>query len=243
MSSSQPQQTFYIVLPPQPEEAPSYARQISRLMQKDEAAIREQLASPTYQLLLRYARRDNAEGFCNQLNAFGVRAFFVSDTSLSGSLFIWMRQANKGAGGLALQDFSGQPLYSPFEDIVGVFSGTVRRTDGSTTTLIDLHRKSTPITPRIDASLFDFASVTGGDNTADAFIQAIYDPSNVSLNQEFDVHGEAFGKAARKALATFPGQFAPSAKELPTEYDPDVLRAFDCFSYIAREDRVRIMEG
>ncbi len=241
--SSQPQQTFYVVLPPQPDDAPAFARQISRLMQRDEADVKKRLALPTYQVLLRYARRDNAEGFCNQLNAFGIRSFFVSDTSIAGSLFIWMQQANKGAGGLAFQDFTGQPLYCPFDDIVAILTSRVRRNDGTETTLIDLHRKSTPITPRIDADLFDFASVTGGANDADAFIQAIYDPATVELNSDLEEHGDLFAPVARQALATFPGRFEPPADRLRSEYEPDALRLADCFSFVAREDRVRRIEG
>lgn len=236
--SSTPQQTFYIVLPPPSPDAAGYARQVSRLMQKDEAEIKAKLQHPSWQVLRRYARRDNAEGFRNQLKAFGIDNLVLSDTQLAGALFMWMARANKGAGGLAFRDFSDQPLFCPFDDIVALCTGTVRRMDGTTTTLIDVHRKSTPITPRIDAALFDFASATGGKNDHKAFIASLYDPSRTEIDSDFDGAAPNMMEVVERGLATFPGELPPPAKALKADYDPKQLRLFDCYSLFSRELRV-----
>jgi len=236
--TSTPQQTFYIVLPSQSPDASAYARQVSRLMQKEEAEVRAKLQHPTWQVLRRYARRDNAEGFRNQLKAFGIDNLVLSDTQIAGALFLWTARANKGAGGLAFRDFGDQPLYCPFDDIVALCTGTIRRVDGSTTTLIDLHRKSTPITPRIDAALFDFAGAIGGRNDHKAFVAALYDPARTELDSGFDAAAPNMAEVVERGLATFPGELPPPPSHLKTDYDPRSLRLFDCYSLFSRELRL-----
>ncbi len=245
MSTRQPpQQTFYVVLPAQPPEAADRARQISRLVKKEEDEIRKRLKVPTYQLFRRYARRDNAEGFRNQLHALGVDSFVISDTQVSGHLFLWGKQANRGSGGMAFQDFGDQPLYCPFDDILLVCSGTVKLEDGSTTRLIDLHRKSTPITPRIDARLFDFSVMLakkGAD--VDAFYDVLRQEIPIDFDAEFDQVRSHLNPVVEKGLASFPGEFSPPANSLKLWYDHYDLRLFDVYSFLLREHTISTSEG
>jgi len=232
-----PAQTFYAVLPPQ-EGAADYARQISRLMQKDQESVEPLLRQPVWTLLRRYAQRGNAESFRDQLHAFGVRVFLVSDTAISGHLFIWMKSANKGAGGLAFADFDDQPSYCPFEDIAAICTGHVRREDGSQALFIDLLRKSTPITPRLDASLFDFSAIMKvREATAEAFIESIFDPASVHHDDNFDEQKDHLESLVTKGFASLPGNLEPPENAMKhSGYDKDDLRLFNIHSFLLREE-------
>lgn len=239
MAPATPQQTYYVVLPAPGADALGLARPISRLVQKEEAEVRESLQCPTYQVFRRYAKRDNADGFRNQLKALGVESFIVSDTAVSGHLFLWGAKANRGAGGLAFQDFGGQPLYCPFDDVLAVCIGSVERDDGSATTLIDLHRRSTPITPRIDSSLFDFAATLGQPGvTPGKFAESIRTATKAEVDGGFEAARKHLAPVVERGLATFPGRFAPPADKHATLYDPKAIRLFDVYSFLAREHRV-----
>lgn len=235
-----PQVTFYVVIPPTPEDAVSAIRPLARLLQEEEPEARKRLGYPTFQVLRRYAKRANAEGFASQLSALGVDGFVISDTQIGGHLFLWAETANQGAGGIAFRDFSGQPLYCPFEDILSVCVGAVRREDGTETLLIDLHRRSTPITPRLDIAYFDFPALTGAAG-ADAygFLELLKGKAgSIEIDLGFQDAAQHLVPALRKGLATLPGEFPPSQDKLPVDYDVKSLKLFGVYSYLTREHAV-----
>ncbi|MEQ8821370.1 MAG: hypothetical protein RLY93_14100 [Sumerlaeia bacterium] len=234
MAARTPQQTYYIVLPPQAEEFTGPMRPLSRLIEKDEAELAAILASRTYHVIRRFAKKPNAEGLHSQLHALGVESFIVSDTELNGALIIWAESANYGAGGMAVKDFGGQPLYCPFEDLICVTVGTVGREDGTTTQLLDFHRRSTPITPRIDVALFDFASFLSTDEaTADDLCEELEAVSGATIDRTFDALPEDTAHCAQ-AVATYPSNYPPPDERLPAPYDHKDARAFDVYGFIKR---------
>lgn len=240
-----PQQTYYAVLPRQPQELVSRARPISRLLQKEEEAVAQLLQSPTYQVVLRFAKRANAEGFRNQFRALGGECFIVSDHDLASALFLYAATANQGMGGLAFVDFTEQPFFCPFGDIVAVCAGPVMRRDGTETLLIDLHRRSTPITPRLDTALFDFGALTGkaGDD-AYAWLDTLRDKlEGVDFDLDFAEVGEQIAPAVERGLARFPGEVQPPAGKLASPYEKLSVRMFSVYSYFSRQQRMEQSEA
>ncbi len=232
--SATPQQTFYLIMPQQPPDIGASIRPIARLLQEEDEQVRQRLLTPGFQVLRRFAKKSNAEGLQGQLHALGISTFIVSDLAMRGHLFMWCKSARKGGGGMALADFGGAPFYCPFPDIVSVSILPVRREDGSETTFIDLHRKSAPITPRLDAAMFDFAALIG---RADATIQNFLDDleANCALQVE-----RGFAPNRERMLsvlddfATHPSTFAPPPDSLPSPYRRSDERAATAYSFLTR---------
>src|SRR5690606_11006961 len=130
--SSQPHLTYYEVTPPM-NGAEGPLRPLTRLLGEDEPTVSERLKCPTYQVLRRYAQKGNAESFQSQLHARGLESIVISDTHISGHLFVWAASANQGQGGMAINDFDQKPLYCPFDDLITVCIGTVKKKDGGQT--------------------------------------------------------------------------------------------------------------
>lgn len=235
-----PQQTYYIVLLPASGEEPSNLRPLSRLLEESESAVAQRLRCPAYQVLRRYAKKGNAESFHGQLHALGVESLVLSDTQVAGHLFLWASTANQGQGGMAFKDFGGQPLYCPFDDIIAVCVAKVLRRDDTTTMLIDLHRRSTPITPRLDAALFDFEQVmTRSGADADLFLEELQDRLPlIEFDAGFADAAEALEPAVTRGLAKLPGEFAPPHDRLAAPYDSLCLKLFDVYSFLQRERRI-----
>ncbi|MCB2156667.1 hypothetical protein KQI84_17460 [bacterium] len=238
----QVQQTFYVVLPHQPPDVGGSVRPISRLVKEEEEQIRQRLLIPTFQIFRRYANRSNAEGFRNQLHALGVETFIVSDTELKGHLFLWAKRADQGAGGLAIRDFSDQPLYCPFEDLRAITIGTVQREDGSKVQVIDLQRKSTPITPRIDTSLFDFgAMMNRQDAGVEQFLEVIETAADIKVDRDFDAIADHMPQV-REALASHPGEFPPAADAIEVAYDRPYMKSYNLYSFLYRARLIKMDE-
>lgn len=235
-----PQQTYYVVLPRQSEEVLSRARPISRLLRKEEHETARLLRHPTFQVVLRFAKRPNAEGFRNQFHALGGESFIVSDHDIASALFLYAATANQGQGGLAFVDFTDQPLFCPFGDILAVCAGPVLRRDGTETLLIDLHRRSTPITPRLDTAHFDFGALTGtpGDD-AYAWLDSLRDKlQDVDFDLDFAEVVEAIAPAVQRGLARFPGEVQPPPEKLQSPYEKASVRMFSVYSFFSRLRRV-----
>lgn len=238
MSSAAPQQTYYTVLPPQPPDVGGAIRPISRLLQMEEDAARELLASRQFHVLRRFAKKPNAEGLVGQLNALGVSSFVVSDGGIRGHLYVWCRSANRGAGGMAFQDFDGKPFYQPFDDLLAVTIVTVPRADGTIATCIDLHRKTTPITPRLDASMFDFARLANRQGAGIAeFLADLEQVAELKVDQSFDAARDRL-RPLIEDFATAPSMFAPDSSTLPSPYDPRGLRLANVYSFLTRAARL-----
>ncbi|MDK2973003.1 MAG: hypothetical protein PWP23_2758 [Candidatus Sumerlaeota bacterium] len=239
--SQEPRVTYYVIMPATKESDVSGLRPVSRLLQEEEADAKKRFENPTFQVLRRYAKKGNAESFATQLTALGIDAFVVSDTQIAGHLFLWAETANQGAGGMAFRDFSGQPLYCPFEDILAVCVGPARRVDGSETLLVDLHRRSTPITPRIDTAFFDFAAITG-EAGADAygFLEKLRQKiGTIEIDLQFNDVAQHLVPALRKGLATLPGEFGPPEDKMPSPYDGKSVKLFGVYSFLAREFEIQ----
>lgn len=235
-----PRNTYYIIMPATRAEDVSAMRPIARLLQEDEEATRKRFGSPTFQVLKRFAKRANAEGLCSQLNALGIRAYCVSDTQIGGHLFLWAKTANQGAGGMAFRDFGDQPLYCPFDDILSICVGPVQREDNSETLIVDLHRRSTPITPRIDTAFFDFAAVTG-QQAADVFgfLEILRGKvGQIQIDLQYNDVREHLTPALRNGLATLPGEFGPPDEAMPASYQTRSLKLFGVYSFLMREFEV-----
>jgi len=234
--SKKPQQTYYVILCPPDPDTPDRARQIARIMQRDEEQVRQTLQSPTYQVLARYAKKPNAEGFQSQLYALGYNSLVVSDNDIKSHLFMWAMTANKGQGGMAVVDYSEQPLFTPFDDILIVVAGVVKRADESETLMIDLVRKSTPITPRLDTDLFDFEEMLGKEGAdAYALLEELKSGTSLELDLSFNEIQEALVPAVAKGLASHPGMFAPPLDKIGTQYDSTSLKLFNVYSFFTRE--------
>ena len=233
------QQTYYVIFMPTADD-PDRVRQVSRLLQEDEAKVSQLLQSPTPQVLARYAKKPNAEGFQSQLHALGYQSVVLSDNDVKGMLFIWAKTANKGQGGMAVVDFSDQPLFTPFDDIAEVVAGVVARADGSESLIIDIIRKSTPVTPRLDTDLFNFEEMLGQEG-ADAYtlLEELKKATSLDLDLSFNELAEYFVPAVKKGLATHPGMFAPPGDKLAAPYDGKALKLFNIYSLFARLKSVK----
>jgi hypothetical protein len=236
------QQTYYIVLPPPREPFAGPLRPLARLLDEPEDAVKARLAQPVCQFLKRFAKKPNAEGLAGQLHALGLETFLLSDGDVQGHLFLWAESANQGAGGFAMVDFGGQPLYCPFTDVMAVTTGMCVKADGTLTQLIDIHRRSTPITPRIDASLFDFSkTLNRTDANARMFLEHLNIVTDLVFDSRFDGVYNLVEKQAR-ALASRPSLYEPPADRLAVAYEPEALATFNVYSLLERGRRAMIEE-
>lgn len=233
-----PAQTFYVVVPPLPADFTTPPmRPVSRLLQEDEETVAKRLATGTFHLLKRFAKRDNAEGLRNQLHALGLETYVISDQQVHGHLFIWAESANQGAGGMAIKDFGGQPLYCPYEDLLGICTGEVELEGGGKTVIIDLHRKSAAITPRIDGATFEFAATLGQSGVGPReFLDEVEAASGAHIDRHYGRVAEAMTRVV-KGLATLPSEYMPPDEKLPVPYVREDLRRFNAFSFLLREWR------
>jgi len=230
-----PRETFYVALPPQPPEPQAAPRPVARLLgEEDDAALRR-LTRPAFQLLRRFARRDNAEGLRNQLHALGVEAFIVSDAEARRRLFLWTADASVGAGGVAVRDFSGQPLFTPYENLASVALGVADLVDGSQTTLVDIHLRTGDVTPRIDTRVFDFTrTMKHEDADLEDLLEELDAAAGVVIDRRYDA-ARPLAAELPQGLATLPGRFPPPAEKLEAPYDEASLRMFDAWSFLALE--------
>lgn len=232
MTGTPPRITYYVVLFQQPPDTGAAIRPIARLLQEEEDAVRAKLLTRTAQVLARFAKKPNAEGLRSQLHAFGIETYIVSDQDIRGHLIVSAATASKGAGGIAFRDFDSKPLYTPFEDIIGVARMDVRRKDGSTATLIDLHRRSTSITPRLDATLFDFPSLLGvpGAGIAD-FLRELESRASLTVDNTFTAHRDDV-LAMVQDFGSRPAEFAPAPEKLPAPYASADLLGASIWSFL-----------
>lgn len=236
--SSGPMQTYYVIMPPQPPDTGSAIRPLTRLLHEDEEKVRARLLCKTYQVLQRFAKKPNAEGLVGQLNALGVQSFAVSDQGIRGALFVWCRSANKGAGGFALKDFNDQPFYCPFNDIANVSILRAEGEHGYHTKFIDLHRRSTPIIPRLDTAMFDFAKLVNRDGAGiEDFLDELEQNAELKVDREHPKNSESVLTLA-KDFASAPSMFAPDPDLLQVPYVTEPLRAANLYSFLARVHRV-----
>ena len=232
MAPNAPRITYYVVLFQLPPDTGSAIRPISRLLQEDEEKVREKLLTHTFEVLSRYARKPNAEGLKNQLHALGIDTTIVSDQDLRGHLIVSASTANKGQGGIAFRDFDEKPLYVDYKDIAGAAMMEVPREDGSTTTLIDLHRFSTSITPRVDVALFDFPTLMGNPEAGlEDFLKELEIRSEIKVDRRFNQHREAILRAS-KDFGSKPVEFAPTKDRLAAPYDKEIILGADIWSFL-----------
>ncbi len=227
-----PQVTYYVILPPQRPDVGGSLRPLSRLLQTDEETVRQKLLTPTFEVLSRFAKKPNAEGLQGQLKAFGLTTLLVSDQELRSHLILSAATANKGAGGIAFRDFNDKPLYCPFEDLAGAALLEVACEDGKRALLIDLHRRSTTITPRLDVSLFDFAAMLGKPGSGyDEFLAELEGRSSITVDRRFATHKDHMATVMR-GFGTLPSEFPPPPGMILSPYDRNEVRAANIYSFL-----------
>lgn len=233
-----PQVTYYVVLTKQRPDIGGSVRPISRLIKESEDVTRGKLLTNTYDVCQRFAKRANAEGLRGQLDALGVRSFIVSDQEIRGHLFLYAATASKGAGGMAFRDFSDQPLFTPFDDICKVVVMETNTEDGKGATLIDLHRTSTNITPRLDAILFDFSQMMGSEDAGlEEFLKEIENRAHAKVDRRFDkVRAELL--KTMEDFGSQPPTFEPPPAMLVSSYMRDDLRAANIYSFLLRQEHL-----
>ncbi len=229
---SAPIVTYYVVFSKQAPDIGGSVRPISRLLKEDEQKTREKLLTETFEVAARFAKRPNAEGLQGQLAALGVKSFIISDQNIRGHLLLFAATASKGEGGMAFRDFSDKPLYCPFDDLSGIVVSEVSCEDGKETTLIDLHRKSANITPRLDVNLFDFAQMLGReDATRDDFLKELSSRSNVVVDRRFARHKPRLAQLSRD-FGSQPTMFEPPPAMLLSPYLKEDLLAVNLYTLL-----------
>lgn len=232
MATHPPQVTYYVILPPQRPDIGASLRPLSRLLQVDEEAARAKLLTPTFEVANRYAKRANAEGLQGQLAALGVMSLVVSDSEIRGHLIMFVSAANQGAGGMAFRDFNDKPLYCPFDDVGSASLLEVPCEDGKTALLIDLHRRSTNITPRLDVSLFNFESVMHQANAGtEQFLALLEEKAGVTIDRRFGPNREQL-KTLMRDFGSSPGEFPPPPGMIFSPYSEAALRAANIYSFL-----------
>jgi len=230
--STAPAVTYYVVLKKQRPDVGSAVRPISRLLQEDEEVVRAKLLTPCFEVLRRFAKRSNADGLKGQLNSLGVETFIVSDQEIRGHLIIYAATASSGGGGMALRDFGDKPLYCPHDDIAEIAVLNVDTEDGKQTTLIDLVRKSTTITPRLDSSLFDFPQMLSSPGAGvEQFLKHLEAKTSLPVNRLFATHRDNLVALSRD-FATSPSQVEPPPAMQVSPYDQRQLRAANLYSFL-----------
>ncbi len=234
-----PQVTYYVIMTKQSPDGGFALRPISRLLKQEEEVVEEMLQTTTYMVVARYAKKANAEGLRGQLHALGVEVLILSDSDIKSHLFMWAKTANSGQGGMAFMDFTEKPLFCPWADIAGVMLMQVKCENGSEATLIDVHRVSTTIVPRLDAAHFDFSALLEQKGaTIEDFLAEIESRGKIDVNRQYnDDHREALQKAA-KDFASAPGTFQPGDDALTSPYDRRDLLAANLFSLVKAAERV-----
>lgn len=231
MSTSPPQLTYYIVVC-RLADPDITVRHVARLVQDEEENVKRKLQTRTYEVLGRFARRANAEGLRQQLFALGVPTFILSDQDIRGHMIVSVASANRGAGGMALRDFEEKPLYVPFEDIAAIAVIDLKCENGLRATLIDLHRHSTNITPRLDAALFDFEGILQKNNAGlEDFLKDLQNRTQAPIDRDFSPNQGQLIRAARD-FAARPAFFPPPRGRLISSYVPQDLDAANLYSIV-----------
>ncbi|MCC6545682.1 hypothetical protein IT570_00830 [Candidatus Sumerlaeota bacterium] len=227
-----PQVTYYIVIPPQRPDTGDSLRPLSRLLKLDEETVRRKLLTTTFEVLQRYAKKANAEGLQGQLRAFGITSLLVSDQDVRSHLMLSAAAANRGAGGIAFRDFNDKPLYCPFEDIGGIALLPVQCEDGKSALLIDIHRRSTNITPRLDAALFSFETLIAKPGaTVEDFLVELEAHAKVSVDRRFQDSCAHLEEVARD-FASVPGEFTPPPGMILSPYAKRDIRTANIYSFL-----------
>lgn len=231
-SASTPRITYYVVLLPQDVDASVSLRPLSRLLEADEERLHEVLETETYEVVARFAKKANGQGLQSQLTALGVRSLLISDQDIRGHVILSVATASMGAGGLAFRDFEDKPLFCPFEDVVGVLMMDVVYEDGVPTTLVDIHRRSTNITLRLDRSLFDFAQVMNSPGAGlEEFLGHLVEKTGATLDAVFQSNVEHLTKAARD-FGSRPIDLAPPPEKVHGTCLRDHLVAANLYSFV-----------
>lgn len=229
-----PAVTYYVVLPKQSPGVGSALRPVSRLLQEEEDVVRGRLLVQTFVVLRRFAKKANAEGMLNQLNALGLEAFLVSDNALRSHLILYAATASKGTGGMAFRDFADKPLFCPFPDVVRVLRMDLPTESGGSTVVIDLLRRNSNVTPRIDTALFDIPQMLGLERAGpDELLAAIGEATGVAVDDSFN-HHRAEAEALAQDFGALPAEFSPPEAMLVEPYIPAVARAANLFSFLAQ---------
>jgi hypothetical protein len=198
----------------------------------DAEAVAQKLRTPIYEVIARFARSANAQGLVQQLTALGVNCFMISDQEIRGHLIVAMKTANRGAGGVAFRDFDDKPLFCPWEDMAGICVLEVFTENGEQATLIDIHRKSANITPRLDVALFDFPTMLSKPgSTFEDFLVELETKTALRLDRLFAQNY----KAAMDASTNFgsrPAFLGPAAAALASPYDRHSLAAANLYSLV-----------
>jgi hypothetical protein len=227
-----PQITYYVVIPPLPGLDSPPLRPISKLVQIEEDMVAKKLRTGTFEVMGRFARAANAEGLVNQLKALGVDSFVVSDQDIRGHLIISVAGANRGGGGMALMDFNAKPLFCPYDDLAGICVLEIYCEGGGQSTLIDLHRKSANITPRMDVSLFDFPKMLGSPGaTYEDFLLDLVNRTDLRLDRHFATNYQDVIQATAN-FGSRPTVFTPPAEKLASPYDKHSHDAASLYSFV-----------
>lgn len=213
-----PRNTYYIVLLPQSGDSSPSLHPLTRLLNMEEDKIRKILEVETYAVVSRFAKKANAQGLQSQLTALGVSSILLSDQDIRGHMILSAASANVGAGGLAFRDFEDKPLFCPFDDIVGILMMVVGCNDGSETTLVDIHRRSTNITLRLDRNLFDFGRMLGREEAGlEDFLDHLVEKTGAQLDAIFEIHRDDLITKSRD-FATRPIDLPPPSDKIPAPY-------------------------
>jgi hypothetical protein len=223
--------TYYVVCFSQEGDLPPI-RPVSRLIQQEEPEVEKKLRTKTYAVLGRFARQANAQGLVQQLTALGVNCFLMSDQEIRGHLIVSMKTANKGQGGIAFRDFEEKPLFCPWDDMQGICVMEIYCERGGQATLIDLHRKSANITPRLDVALFDFPAMLGTPGaTFEDFLNELETRTSLRMDRLFSQNYQQVLDAAA-SFGSRPAVFSPPDAQLGEPYDRHSHAAANLYSLV-----------
>jgi len=223
--------TYYVVCTAQSGDLPPL-RPVSRLVQQEEAEVQKKLQTNTYAVLGRFARQANAQGLVQQLTALGVNCFTMSDQEIRGHLIVSMRTANRGQGGIAFRDFEDKPLFCPWDDMQGICVLEIYTERGGMATLIDIHRKSANITPRLDVALFDFAAMLNTPGaTFEDFLIELENRTSLRMDRLFAQNYQQVMDAAA-SFGSRPAVFSPPDATVEAPYDRHSHQAANLYSLV-----------
>ena len=231
-ASNQPRITYYVVFLPQAPDSKPSMHPLKRLLQMEQEQLDILFQKETYEVIGRFAQKANAQGLQSQLTALGVRSILLSDQDIRGHMILSVGTANMGEGGLAFKDFEEKPIFCPFADIVGILMMVVRCNDGSETVLVDIHRRSTNITLRLDRNLFDFPKMLNKEGAGlDEFLSRLVEKTGAELDGIFELHREILAKTARD-FGSRPIDLPPPPGRISAPYTRDDQVAADLYSLV-----------
>ncbi|MCC5875719.1 MAG: hypothetical protein JJU11_05830 [Candidatus Sumerlaeia bacterium] len=231
-STKAPRITYYIVLLPQHGDTMPSLHPLSRLLQIEEDKLKALLELETYDVVSRFAKKANAQGLQSQLTALGVSSILISDQDIRGHMILSAASANVGAGGLAFRDFEDKPLFCPFDDIVGIVMMVVGCNDGTETTLVDIHRRSTNITLRLDRNLFDFSRMLNREGAGlEDFLDHLVEKTGAGLDAIFEIHRDQLVAKSRD-FATRPIDLAPPLNKIEAPYKKEHQVAANLYTLV-----------